>query len=470
MKKKLICSIAILMVLLVTVLASACKKEEQFVVPAPGPEALEYEISSDGSYYSVTGIGTCKSANVVIPATYRGVPVKAIAKEAFKDCSSITSITIPESVTKIGADAFAGTKLTQIEKGVAYVANWAVDCNPEATKATVKDGTVGIAQGAFADCAALTSVSLPDSLKNINEEAFTGCTELLKKENGVVYIDKWVITATATRIDAEDPNNRETQVALRADTVGFAAGAFKEAEPTTPIILPNGIKVINDWAFYSAKKVPGVVLSNSVERIGFHAFYDCTGLRTLGVNEKLKSVDACAFKNCTELVVVITDVKAWLNISFNGTASYPNHFGMLYIVDNYGNPVTQITVPTGTKEIGESVFENAALVTKITLPESVTSIGAAAFSGCASLTDITVPGGITKIADQAFYGCTALANVTVPKSVQSILAKAFYGCSNLTSITFTGTKAEWNAIKKNDVWNTDTGAYVVHCTDGDIAK
>jgi hypothetical protein len=189
MKKKLICSIAILMVLLVTVLASACKKEEQFVVPAPGPETLEYEISSDGSYYSVVGIGTCKSANIVIPATYRGIPVKAIAKEAFLNCGSITSITIPEGVTKIGTDAFKGTKLIQNEKNVAYVANWAVDCNPEATKVTVKDGTVGIAQGAFADCAALTSVSLPDSLKNINEEAFTGCTELLKKDNGVIYID-----------------------------------------------------------------------------------------------------------------------------------------------------------------------------------------------------------------------------------------------------------------------------------------
>ena len=470
MKKKLICSIAILMVLLVTVLASACKKEEKFVVPAPGPETLEYEISSDGSYYSVVGIGTCKSANVVIPATYRGVPVKAIAKEAFKDCGNITSITIPESVTKIGTDAFKGTKLIQNEKNVAYVANWAVDCNPEATKATVKDGTVGIAQGAFADCAALTSVSLPDSLKNINEEAFTGCTELLKKDNGVIYIDKWVISATATKVDANDSTNKDTQVALRSNTVGFAALAFKEANPTTPIVIPAGVKTINDWAFQGASSVTGVVLHEDVKSIGFGAFQNCTKLVAIYLGSGLKSIDTNAFAGCSNLVTIIEDVNAWMAISFAGTNSYPNHFGALYIMDSYGNPVTQLTIPSDTKEIGASAFENAVLLTKISLPASVTSIGTAAFSGCIALTDITVPNGVTKIADQTFYGCTALANVTVPKSVQSILAKAFYGCSNLTSITFTGTKAEWNAIKKNNVWNTDTGAYVVNCIDGDITK
>ena len=470
MKKKLICSIAILMVLLVTVLASACKKEEKFPIPAPGPEALEYEISSDGAYYSVVGIGTCKSANVVIPATYRGVPVKAIAKEAFLNCSTITSITIPESVTKIGTNAFGGTKLIQTEKGISYVANWVVDCNTEATKANIKDGTVGIAQGAFADCAVLASVSIPDSVKNICEEAFAGCKELLKKVNGVVYVDKWVIEAGATKVDPDDPENKDTHVNLRASTVGFAASAFKDAEPTTPVIIPTSVKVINDWSFYGAKKVSGVVLHNEVEHIGFNAFYDCTELRAISISEGLKSIAACAFKNCTELVVVVTDVNAWLKISFDGIAAYPNHFGVLYIIDNNGSAVTEVTVPDGTKEIGESVFENAVFLTEINLPASVTSIGPAAFSGCSALTSITIPGGVTQISDQTFHGCSALTNVTVPKSVQSILIKAFYGCEDLTNITFAGTKAEWNAIKKADLWNANTKAYVVHCTDGDVAK
>jgi hypothetical protein len=455
---------------LVTVLASACKKEEQFVVPAPGPETLEYEISSDGSYYSVVGIGTCKSANIVIPATYRGIPVKAIAKEAFLNCGSITSITIPESVTKIGTDAFKGTKLIQNEKNVAYVANWAVDCNPEATKVTVKDGTVGIAQGAFADCAALTSVSLPDSLKNINEEAFTGCTELLKKDNGVIYIDKWVISATATKVDANDSTNKDTQVALRSNTVGFAALAFKEADPTTPIVIPAGVKSINDWAFQGASSVTGVVLHEDVKSIGFGAFQNCTKLVAIYLGSGLKSIDTNAFAGCSNLVAIIEDVNAWLAISFAGTNSYPNHFGALYIMDSNGNPVTEVTLPSGTKNIGASAFENAVLLTKINLPASVTSIGAASFSGCIALTEIKIPNGVTAIADQAFHGCASLTKVTIPESVRSILVKAFYGCESLTNITFEGTKAEWNAIKKADLWNANTGAYVAHCTDGDIAK
>lgn len=60
--------------------------------------------------------------------------------------------------------------------------------------------------------------------------------------------------------------------------------------------------------------------------------------------------------------------------------------------------------------------------------------------------------------------------LTLPKSMRAIYWDAFYDCSSLTSIIFEGTKAEWNALTKYSDWNGNTGAYIVHCTDGDIEK
>ena len=86
------------------------------------------------------------------------------------------------------------------------------------------------------------------------------------------------------------------------------------------------------------------------------------------------------------------------------------------------------------------------------------------------ITELVIPNGVTRIGSYAFRNCTGLTSITIPNSVTSIWQQAFYGCTGLTSITYTGTKAQWDAINKGSGWNSNTGAYTIHCTDGDIAK
>ncbi len=117
-----------------------------------------------------------------------------------------------------------------------------------------------------------------------------------------------------------------------------------------------------------------------------------------------------------------------------------------------------------------SAFNGCSSLTSITIPDSVTSIGDYAFNDCSGLTNIIIPDGVTTIRPSMCSGCKNLINVTIPKDVTYIGYTAFEGCSSLTSITFKGGKYEWYQITKAPKWDDMTGRYVIHCTDGDIAK
>lgn len=369
--------------------------------------------------------------------------------------------------------------------------------NVTATEITIPAEYMGkpvkaIAKGAFANCAALTSITIPESVTSIGAGAFDGCTGLIQQEGGVSYVANWAVAfdASATRVTLRNDtigiasgvfaNNKELskvtipasvknisadaftgsskvlekadgavyvdkwvvactssaeEIILRDNTAGFAAKAFKEvSDKVEMIVIPTSIKVINDWAFCGSANLPAVVLHDKVEKIGFAAFYE-SGLQGIALNKGLKTIDAAAFGNCTALnIIVVPDLKAWMSISFNGIDSYPNHYGQLYFVDSESNLITEITVPAGTESIAWRMFENASTLQKINLPASVKSIAAAAFKGCAALSEITIPASVAQIEEQTFYGCVSLTSITIPAGVQRICDKAFGNCYKLVEV------------------------------------
>ena len=100
----------------------------------------------------------------------------------------------------------------------------------------------------------------------------------------------------------------------------------------------------------------------------------------------------------------------------------------------------------------------------------MTGIGYDAFNGCNSLESIEIPESVTGIAEYAFYGCKKLTDITIHDSVTYIGGNAFSYCNSLTSINFKGTKGQWNEIQKFKNWDYSTKDYIIHCTDGNIAK
>ena len=121
-------------------------------------ENLAYIISEDESYYILRGVGLCADRRIIIPSTYRGLPVKEIGDRAFQVQNYISSIFIPDSVTSIGDEAFYYcTSLMSV---------------------VIPDSVTSIGDGAFSYCDGLTSVAIPDSVTSIGVEAFSSCTSL----------------------------------------------------------------------------------------------------------------------------------------------------------------------------------------------------------------------------------------------------------------------------------------------------
>ena len=229
---------------------------------------------------------------------------------AFRSCSELTSITIPDSVTSIGPDAFSGCgKLTyNVKENLKYLGNaqnpYLYLTGPTSTsiaEANIDKNcrfiAMGMTQwdgrGAFYDCNKLTSITIPDSVTSIGVGVFSGCSGLTNV----------TIPNSVTSIDFEAFYNCSglTNVTIPNSVTSIGDSAFKGCSGLTNVTIPNSVTSIGSSTFSGCSGLTSVTIPNSVTSIGVSAFKGCSGLTSIMVPYSVTSIGYGAFEGCTWL-------------------------------------------------------------------------------------------------------------------------------------------------------------------------
>ena len=310
---------------------------------------------------------------------------------AFDGCSSLTSITIPSSVTSIGVYAFYYCK--------------------RLTNITIPDSVTSIGDGAFSYCTSLTSITIPSSVTSIGESAFRNCTSLtsITIPSSVTSIGNFAFYYCKSL----------TNITIPDSVTSIGNFAFSDCRSLTSITIPDSVTSIENSAFSNCSSLTSITIPNSVTSIGTYAFDGCRSLTSITIPDGVTSIENSAFSNCSSLtsITIPNSVTSIGTYAFDGCSS-----------------LTSVTISDSVTSIGESAFSNCSSLTSITIPDSVTSIGNDAFACCSSLTSITIPDGVTSIGNWAFDSCSNLKTISL--SCKSSLKKSDFGeQANLVSYT-----------------------------------
>ena len=256
------------------------------------------------------------TGNITIPASvsYGGTTytVTSIGDEAFKECTGLTSISIPSSVTNIGGWAFEGcTGLASINLPVSVttIGDDAFWCCTGLTSINIPSSVTAIGHGAFSGCTGLTSVSIPASVTTIGNYAFAGCEGLasIKVEAGNIAYDSRencnAIIETASNTLVAGCMN--TTVPNSVTAIGD--GAFLGCTGLASISIPASVTTIGNRAFYGCTSLTSINIPSSVTTIGYKAFLDCTGLKSISIPASVTKIGDYAFLGCTGLTNIYAE-------------------------------------------------------------------------------------------------------------------------------------------------------------------
>ena len=321
-----------------TLCRSLTRTRINLIIDAPPLSPAQFTYITNNNQISIAKYTGSKS-ELVIPAVVNGQPVTSIGNSAFRDCTGLTSVTIPNSVTSIGDDAFwACTGLTSV---------------------TIPNSVTSVGNSAFTGCTGLTSVTIPNSVTSIGRSAFWGCTGL-------------------------------TSVTIPNSVTSIESGAFYGCTGLTSVTIPSSVTSIGSFAFSDCNRLTSVTIGNSVTRIQNGAFGGCSGLKSVNVdanNPAYASVDGVLFNKKGSVLVGYPAGKTGFYTIHNSVTS----IGDFAFKDCTG--LTSVTIPNSVTSIKDYAFYGCTGLQGVYFLGNPPSLGAnPAFSGATAVTVYYLPG------------------------------------------------------------------------------
>ena len=387
------------------------------------------------------------AVNVIIPDS-----IVNIDYSAFHDCNALKSVVIGNAVTSIGKEAFY------------YCRNFSV--------VTIGNSVTDMGIRAFYHCESLTNIDIPDSVTSIGEHAFSGCSNLTSATigrsanignfsfstcenlenitlcNGVTSIgdsafyrtkiSNIFIPASVTdigdnvfsntylvSITVDDNNSYYKSISGNLYSKdGKILIKYAEAKLETSFVVPDGVTIIDDEAFFGCEHLESITIPNGVTNIGDYAFYDSDNLKNVIISDSVTSIGENAFRRSNSIENIIVD---------ENNQHYKSIDGNLYSKD--GKTLIQYSI--------------GKINTSFIVPDDVINIGNYAFEEAKNITNIVIGNNVTTIGEYAFYDCKNLTNVTVGSGVTLVKGYAFSNCTSIDSVYYCGTVNEWGEISIN---------------------
>ena len=415
-------------------------------------DAFEFTYLEESDSYEIKArfYGATWPSKVFLPSRYNGKDVTSIAECGFNHCYSIVSVVIPNSVTSIGDYAFGscknlksvsiGDNVTYIgsrafyetplfdnadnwKDGALYIGKYLIKVQSSISGAyTTREGTLAIGNYAFADCAELTEVLIPDSVVAISDGAFNNCASLESLE----------IPQSVTHIGEK---------------------AFYRCESLQDIVIPDSVTYIGKDSFNTCSSLKSIVIPDSVTYIGAGAF--CfSNLESVMIGSNVTYIGKEAFRNYGTISSITVAEENQHYKSVNGSLYTKD--GKTLIQYASGKNDTSFEVPSGVTTISSGAFWGCKYLETIVISNSVTSIGDYAFGSCKNLKSVVMPDSLTSIGGEAFFRCESLRGVVIPDSVKLIGKNAFYACDSLESVEFKNTDG-WSAISSTEAIDIPAG-------------
>lgn len=385
---------------------------------------FKYEEMSDGTI-KITGVYTQETGltSLVIPASIDGknvtvigetalatlytveelvLPnyVKEIQPYAFRDCTSLKTVKLSQTLETIGEGAFQGctalTELNFIPASVKTLGNRAFEGCAGLVSATIPDSVEDIGTYMFVGCKALTTVTLPAGIESLPARMFQDCDALT---------DLSVVPATVKKLGAL---------------------MFEGCDGLTNVVIPDHIEKIGANAFANCSKLASVTFSANMTDIPKNTFANCDALVEMVIPANIKTVGDSVFEGCDAL----TKVEFGENVETVGVNTFTN---CLVLVEVKFSP-KMTAIPAGMFD-GCKKLKNTVGDTGFVIPANIKTIGDVAFRGCnGGLENITFSEGIEKIGDNAFDFCQKAKKITLPSTIKSIGKEAFTQCTRLVTV------------------------------------